>query len=312
MVQCFLPGLIATLSTGLLLRMVLISMLVPNAAADSVSNDDTVFLASPVSEAFLTTLNEPSFSSKTARPEPVKGIMHVSDSDDLSFNTEKKEHPLEKALLDPADEMYLEGERQTKVTSDNNIEHVEKPVHAQSTVVYDHSRSQDSSEIPEKNFKDHREAVPEEDMVQMIGSTTHAASTTTETLSIPIVEVDDPGLSYSSLLYKADGLEQFEHRPNNLVHEVSRVSDIEDFDDHDHSSPISDIEDFDDRSLLDVFGEVAKEYLTQRVVSVMFIVIFHFSYSCFINPFCFMVECGLVADFSHRCRLSMGLAIFSL
>jgi hypothetical protein len=140
---------------------------------------------------------------------------------------------------------------------DSSTKHVEK-LHlsdGESSVVYDYLQVENSSATPDKSSKDRVKISHPE-------SASHAKYLEAESTSIPNVNVVDFGMQYPSLLPKVKVPEQCDHHRHDLDREVSRVTTID--------------EDFDDRSLLDVFGEAAKEYLTQKVVRFCFIVMFQF------------------------------------
>lgn len=125
---------------------------------------------------------------------------------------------------------------------DKSAEYSETAGNSEISYIHDHFQVQDSSETPDKRSKDVRGSV---------SRTVFAAD-----ISIPPDNVVDCGVIHP----KAKASEHLDNHQNDLNFDVSQVSSID--------------VDFDDRSLLDVFGEVAKEYLTQRVVCVACIVIF--------------------------------------
>jgi hypothetical protein len=215
------------------------------ADSQSISNDNTAFektTTSPsVSEPLPTIVNEPSFSSKTTRPEPTKGAIQISDPENVSLCVglgDGCEH--DRLDLPDSDGSSAELVEESSLSE------------SESSDVYDRLQGQGSNLTPNISSMGLDQAGHGDEVEPVAGSASQATYLEAENISIPSVNVVDSGVSHPSLLRKSEVPEHFEYQRNDLDHEVSQVTTLDD--------------DFDDRSLLDVFGEVAKEYLTQRVV----------------------------------------------
>ena len=248
------------------------------------SKDEMVFLGdtSPAVSEHFSALNEPSFSSKMAK-QPVS-------LEQQQFNVIADHENNHKLLHDERNDSQEESIWQQHSPPEISVpdeRSVNEPrPEERLDISSNHSPAEEVDNIEKPKRTGRR-----------IGSASHGASTETEPVSIPKAD-DANDLLLPSFLYTTDGIIREEEFEPEATDDLPR----------EEIAPISDgvLEDDDDRSLLDVFGEVAKEYLTQRVVRV-----FSYRYcQCCFQPL--MMLCLGVADSSHRCGLPMGLAILSL